>query len=198
MRDRQDIQLFAYDQAFKEFSDLWDAWKLLETKAQATLATVGIFAAGAFAFLTQAKPTDPLARHFLFGMMVFLGISLALSIWSIQIRSATTPFTKGVPDDILAHLSDTTMTLEQKHEFWLSKVTTSCSASNEKLRKTLEGKATILSCSLWTLLVAAGGAVVLVWLTLYVEQPSKVQDEKICSSSSNYILNFCPILRENL
>lgn len=175
MIERTDLHVFAYELAFKEFSDLWDAWKVLETKAQATLATVGIFEAGAFAYLTQAAPTAGYAKHLLFAMVIALGISLLLCAFSIRVRHTAAPFKIGVPGHILADAIGPGP-FEKRYEYWTGHATEVCLDANAKIRSALHKKALFLSASLWSLLIASVIAIGVVGGSLYIEAFKKTAD----------------------
>lgn len=140
--ERRDIFQFSYELAHKEYSDLWEAWKLLETKAQATLATAGIFEAGAFAYITQAKPTDMCSKFLLMILVIVLAAAVYFGVRAIQVREHNTPF-EGVIHGHIRYDVRTSQpgdSLSDIYTKWLVQAIELCADANEELHPKLMEK----------------------------------------------------------
>jgi hypothetical protein len=174
--DRKDIYQFALDISLREFADLWESWKQLEAKAQATLATAGIFEAGAFAYITQAKLGESwLIKAMLVGLAVVLAYSVCEGVRSILVKGVDTAFGgRQLYEDIWGSVknADPSQPLSDTHEGWIVTFTNLTADSNEKIRQTLDIKAARLKRSQWALVIAALLIVPLIVYTLYSAAPS--------------------------
>ncbi|MGJ7488580.1 hypothetical protein ACSFA2_25165 [Variovorax sp. LT2P21] len=179
--ERKEIYQFSYDLAHKEYADIWEAWKLLEAKAQATLATAGIFEAGAFAYITQAKPTDTASKIMLTLLVIVLAAAVAYGVQAIRIRDFNTPFLSKLHKDIRGTIerSQPTDSLSDLHAQWLIEATVLCTAANDKLRPKLDEKGKRLKRALGALLMASFLVVPLVACTLFFQTDPKTTEPSV-------------------
>ena len=98
---RIELRRFELEAAFREHTELWEAWKLVESKAQPLSATAGVFLAGVFAYASQKASELLLMERCL---LVFLSLLLLASVFqalrSIWVVSAPSPHlgTKGAEE----------------------------------------------------------------------------------------------------
>jgi hypothetical protein len=167
--ERKDILQFSYELAHKEYNDLWEAWKLLEAKAQATLATAGIFEAGAFAYITQAKPSDVSSKLMLMLLVVVLAAAVYFGVRAIQVRDHNTPFEGVIHADILSDVraAQPMDSLSDMHAKWLVLAIELCTDANDKLHPKLVEKGKNLTRAFRALIVASLLVVPLVAWSLF-------------------------------
>jgi hypothetical protein len=74
-----------------EHADLWDAWKVVESKAQPIAALAGVFLAGVFTYLGQLPANATAAEHCLLLAISVLLVACAVcalaAIWVANVRS---------------------------------------------------------------------------------------------------------------
>jgi hypothetical protein len=172
--ERKEIYQFSYDLAHKEYADLWEAWKMLEAKAQATLATAGIFEAGAFAYITQSKPDDMPSKIMLTLLVILLAGAVGFGVQAIRVRDLNTPFTGELHTLIRSDIerSQPIDSLSDLHSGWLIEATILCTDANHALRPKLEEKGKRLKRALGALMWASVLVVPLIACTLFF-QPDK-------------------------
>jgi ABC-type transport system involved in multi-copper enzyme maturation permease subunit len=107
-RERTEIARLMYENAIREHAELWDAWKMMETKAQVVLSIGGVFEAGLFAFLATAPPNS---QSFLIGTLLLLLIltllgSIIFAIASVGIRPVNSPHLGAVEVNFINSILD--------------------------------------------------------------------------------------------
>lgn len=172
--ERKDIFQFSYELAHKEYNDLWEAWKLLETKAQATLATAGIFEAGAFAYITQARPGDVSSKSMLMLLVIVLAAAVYFGVRAIQVRDHNTPFESLIHAHILndVRTAQPVDSLSDMHAKWLIQAIELCTDANDQLHLKLVEKGKNLTRAFRALIAASLLVVPLVGWSLFSEPPS--------------------------
>jgi len=88
-----------------EYKELQEDWKALESKAQGMIAIVGIFIAGAFAYVGEIKEDTIIGERLLL-LTIIIGLvsSVILSIISLKVREMFGPPIGGFLNQITSHL----------------------------------------------------------------------------------------------
>lgn len=149
---------FVFDRADHEHAELSEAWKLLDTKSQATTATAGVFVAAAFAFVRNTALDLTCSEVVLLALTVIaLVISIYYAICAMQVKEIAMPPTGSEAlNEIIAIFEKHTLpeSLDDRYIGLLGDSAKKWTGVNEKLRQELENKARLLRRSHGSLLVA--------------------------------------------
>jgi hypothetical protein len=159
MVTKTDFMEFAIGRAAHEHAELSEAWKLLDTKSQATTAIAGVFIAAAFAFFRNSEfhPTD-CEKALLALLVTALVGSIFSAILAMRIREITMPISGSEAlDDVVAIFKKHTLpeSLEDRYNGLLEDSIRNWAVVNAKLKGDLDRKATLLTCSHRLLLIAS-------------------------------------------
>lgn len=89
---KRELVQFAYDRSEHEHDELSEAWKLLDTKAQATAGIAGVFVAAAFAFVRNTSLQLNISEKWLLSLaLVFLAASIFSAVLAMLVRSVPMP-----------------------------------------------------------------------------------------------------------
>ncbi|MBT3068401.1 hypothetical protein [Rhodoferax sp. U11-2br] len=169
---RIDFRRFAYDSIVREHAELWDAWKVIEAKAQPVSAATGVFLAGVFAYATQLpKTASTFERLLLLIVAALLVIAIVQSLRAIWVVDAASPHLghegSNEVDDILKS-TQAHERLSDRFENLLNNTTNRWASSCESIRKDLNRKSNFLVCALKLLAWAAGGVFFLLLETVFL------------------------------
>lgn len=168
---RIEIRLYALSDVQTEHADLWDAWKVVESKAQPIAAVSGIFLAGVFAYLGQLPAGATLIeRCLLLSIAVLLIASVILALRAIWVADVASPHTSGSgineADDVI-HASTTDIELDERQDRMLQAAYKRWARACADIRVGLQGKQRLLSGCIWLLCAAAVLSLPLVYWTLF-------------------------------
>ena len=156
---KRDFLEFAIERSEHEHAELSDSWKLLDTKAQATTATAGVFVAASFAFIRNSQlHLETLERVFLALTIVALVVAIIEAIRSMRIRVVEMPPTGAETlEEIKKIFVKHTLpeSLEERYCGLLNDTLEQWVTVNNQIRNELQVKATRLSSSHRSLIVAA-------------------------------------------
>lgn len=170
--DRKEMAQMSYDNAIREHAELWDAWKVLESKAQTTLAISGALVAAAFAYVTtSANPAIfSWAGSVFIILITLLYCSIVLAVCCIRVAWVGSPHRGEKGHDEVMRLLDSndSMTASSTlHENLIRDTAKRWSRNNDKLGKALTGKANYLLHSQNALIAAAIFATLFIILFVY-------------------------------
>lgn len=153
-----------------EHADLWDAWKVVESKAQPIAALAGVFLAGVFTYLVQlpANATD-LEHYVLLAISVLLVACAVCALSAIWVANVRSPYLSSVGVDEVGDMlrasrdaDDLTDRQERMIEAGIARWTQACGGMRQELLRKQRllrwclaflGAASIMSLPLvfWTL-----------------------------------------------
>ena len=76
---RIEIRRFQLETAMREYNELWDAWKLVESKAQPLFAMAGVFLAGVFTYASSSAASS--ASWLVKALLMLLAVTLVVAIF---------------------------------------------------------------------------------------------------------------------
>lgn len=79
------------DSAARENADLWDSWRIVESKIQTILTIGGVYVAAAFAYVTQAKTCSLFESACLATAILSIGWSIWKALSASRIVSVDSP-----------------------------------------------------------------------------------------------------------
>ena len=128
----------------EEYKDLYDTWKSIDGKAQATATIAGIFLAAAFAIAREVPATFlPYQRTILVVAIVLLVATVCLCLFGLQIRRiSSAPIgenSKQLVDDLLPSL--TTRDQSERRQRFTKDTFDLWHLANEEFRKKSASKA---------------------------------------------------------
>jgi hypothetical protein len=165
---------FAVGRAEHEHTELSEAWKLLDTKSQATTAIAGIFIAAAFVFVRNTQLNLTYFEKTLLALVIFtLVLSILFAIRAMRVRDVSMPFT-GLEALTLANsiISDHEQcspfaSPESSYNNLLSDHIKKLDIVNNGLRRDIVSKSNSLKCSHYSLLAASIVISVLTYAALF-------------------------------
>jgi hypothetical protein len=164
MVSKKDFIEFVIDRAEYEHTELSEAWKLLDTKAQATTATAGVFVAAAFVFVRNTSLALNCSEKILLGLIVATLVgTIIFAIRAMRITEVAMSTTGSEAlDQIEAIFEKHTLpeSLDDRFVGFVADVTRTWIGVNQDLRKKLVHKADLVRISHGMLL----GATLLVLL----------------------------------
>lgn len=84
---------FSLNEIHKEYTELWDAWKIIEAKCQPIAAISGFYLAGIFAYINNSNNNHSAYVNFiLLAISIFLFLCIVFSLLAISIYKVKTPF----------------------------------------------------------------------------------------------------------
>lgn len=153
-----------------EYAELWDSWKVVESKAQPIAAIAGAFLAGAFAYVGQLKGAsiaEQIVLLVVVGLLIVCAVSALCAIWITDVAS---PYlsSEGVDEveDMLQISADVEELRLRRERMMLAAISRWASAC-DGLRTALGRKRSLLNRCLGTLSVAGCLCVPLVLLMMY-------------------------------
>lgn len=172
--DKRDIYELAFDVSKRELADCLDAWKQLEVKAQATLATAGIFEAAAFAYITTVEKPHWIVVVLLACLVASLAISVVQGLRAIRVVDVPTPYGgRQEYDDVLGSVDSTHPpdSLSSLYEVWLLHFLRQNAEASNKMHEGLITKGRLLKRSQFFLIIASTLVVPLTVCSLYTAMP---------------------------
>lgn len=160
---------FALDAAIRHHAELWDAWKVVEAKAQTTLTVGGVLIAGVAAYVTQSVSPHTLCEKLsLSVLLLVLIVSTAMGVAAILVKDTSSPHLgqaalEEVDQLIAKSLPDTWL---DSYERLVRDTTQRWVQSNEEVESALNVKAARLAWSQKGLLGGLGWTVFVVGVTL--------------------------------
>lgn len=146
----------AVDACKQEHEELSEQWNALDTKAQGTMATAGIFVAGMLAFINTLSQTATAAQKwFLTGAAVLLALCIVVALRVLAVREVTSAPVgaqlRKLVDDLLGVPGAITPSRLQNFardhmRMW--------EAANKDVRDVNASKAKQLACAQWILFAA--------------------------------------------
>ncbi|RYH29268.1 MAG: hypothetical protein EON54_22650 [Alcaligenaceae bacterium] len=169
---RVEFRRFEHDAAVREYSELWDAWKVVEAKAQPLSTIAAVFLAGVFAFASQTSLTANLAVRALLVLLALLLVAAIMqalrSIWVVDVQSPHMGMaTKEEVDALMAPDRGPTDSLHIRYENALSDTSRRWLEACDDIRPKLAKKVRLLTCSFKCLAAAAVVTLFLIATTLY-------------------------------
>lgn len=158
-KHRIDFRQFSYDAAVREHAELWDAWKMIEAKAQSVSAATGVFLAGVFAYASQLpKDATTLERSMLVlvaAMLVAAIVQSLRAIWVIDTASPHLGSDGKVEVDAILRATQPHESLDARYENLLNNTTERWTSSCSEIREDLSRKSKLLGGALKLLAYAA-------------------------------------------
>ena len=159
MVTKKNFMEFAIGRAEHEHAELSEAWKLLDTKAQATTAIAGVFVAASFAFVRNSAFHPSFYEKILLGLTVAaLVISIYFALSAMRIRQVPMPIT-GIEtlQDVIAIFKKHTLpeSLDNRYNGLLEDSITKWGCVNSSLSSSLICKSKSLARSHGSLMIAA-------------------------------------------
>jgi hypothetical protein len=168
---KRDFLDFAIARSEHEHAELSDSWKLLDTKAQATTATAGVFVAASFAFIRNSQlQLDYLERISLALTVLTLVVAIIEAIRSMRIRLVDMPPTGAETlEEIKKIFVKYTLpeSLDERYCGLLNDTLEQWVTVNNRVRDELKVKAKLLSRSHLSLIVSAILVLILTIAALY-------------------------------
>ena len=175
-QDQLDLRKFALEAAFKEHAELWDAWKVIEAKAQPLSATTGVFLAALFAYAASLKDATWLEMAMTVLLALLLLCSTLWALWAIRVVDAPSPHLgTGVAveiDQILANTHPPNSLLD-RHVNLINDTATRWLETCELLREELGRKQRSFNRSLACLAAATVVAMLLILSIACFKQPTQ-------------------------
>ncbi|WP_458232258.1 hypothetical protein [Roseateles sp. P5_E8] len=170
-QSRVELRRLELDAAVKEHAELWDAWKVIESKAQPVSTTAGVFLAGVFAYASQQSSNGTILEK---SLLVLLAIVLLASvvealrtIWVVTVSSPHLGLKTKEEVDLILARTQPPDSLEARYEGLLSDTAGRWLAACEEVRASLGRKSGLLIRSLRWLAAAAAITAVLIPVTLF-------------------------------
>jgi hypothetical protein len=160
-----------------EHADLWDAWKVVESKAQPIAALAGVFLAGVFTYLGQLPANaTPLEHYFLLAISVLLVTCAVCALRAIWVADVRSPYLSSVDVDEVGDMlrtSSDASDLANRHERMIQAAVTRWTLACTSLRLELQRKQRLLRWCLGLLGTASVLSVPLVFWTLFERVATK-------------------------
>jgi hypothetical protein len=175
IQKRIELRIVALDERKAEYSELWDSWKVVESKAQPIAAVAGIFLAGVFGYLVQLPITaSKWERGILLLIATLLVGCVVTGLMAIWVSSVSSPYISSedvdeVDDQLREAANDGE--LDERHERMIQSATNRWKLACGKIRTALERKKNLLSACLTFLCFAGGATLPLVYWTLFQRTP---------------------------
>lgn len=172
---RIELRRFELEAAIREYADLWDAWKVLESKAQPLSATAGVFLAAVFAYASQGVKGGPWGRCLLLLVAVLLVACVVQALRSMWVVTVESPHLGLEAADEVDRIIDKTMppdSYDARLEGLIADTARQWLRACEDIRPKLLRKSELLACSLKLLAWSAGTTIVLVGVTLFCKVTS--------------------------
>lgn len=173
-RTRIELRQQALADLKAEYAELWDSWKVVESKAQPIAGLAGVFLAGVFAYVSQLKGAS---REEEVTLIVIAGLLIACAIFALSaiwVTSVASPYlsSEGIDeiDDMLLASADCDE-LQQRQERMVQAATQRWTAACSEMRTALDRKRWRLNKCVMALCCAAGFCVPLVLLMMYGRTP---------------------------
>lgn len=162
---------FEMDAAVREHAELWDAWKVVESKAQPVSTTAGVFLAGVFAYASAASSSAGVPEKFLLiilAVLLLFSIVQALrSIWIVEVASPHLGLGAKNEIDRILQVSQPPNNLDGRYENLLADTAQRWMQTSDKIRVSLQKKTKLLTSSLRFLAWAAVVTMCLVVTSLF-------------------------------
>lgn len=162
MVTKKDFMEFTVGLAEHEHAGLSEAWKLLDTKSQATTAIAGVFIAAAFVFVRNTQLHLACFEKILLTLVIFtLVLSIGFAIRAMRVRDVPMPFTGlealNITNSIISdHEQHSPLaSLENPYNNLLSDHIRKLDIVNNGLRRDIDSKSNSLKCSHYSLLTAS-------------------------------------------
>lgn len=153
-----------------EYAELWDSWKVVESKAQPIAALAGVFLAGAFAYVGQLKGAGEAEQATLIAIVGLLIGGTVAALSAIWITDVTSPYlsSEGVDetDDMLRE-SANEAELQLRHERMIQAAIGRWTSACNETRAALDRKRWLLNKCLFALCSAGAFCVPLILLMMY-------------------------------
>lgn len=156
---RIELRRFGLEAARIEHGELWDAWKVVEAKAQPTAAIAGVFLAGVFSYLAQLPAAATGYERLLLVVIVILLVGSIIeglrAIWIVDVASPHIG-AMGVEEiDAIIELTQPPDRLEARQENLMRDTTQLWLIASRDVRTALTRKGKLLKRSLLLLSWAA-------------------------------------------
>ena len=170
VQTRIDLRRESLAELKAEYAELWDSWKVVESKAQPFAALAGVFLAGAFAYVGQLKGASTAEHVILLTIVALLIAGIVFALSAIWITDVSSPYlsSEGIDeiDDLLGASADSAE-LQLRRERMIQAAIKRWTGACNETRSTLVNKRQLLNHCLLTLCSAAGFCVPLVLLMIY-------------------------------
>lgn len=170
VKTRIELRQKALDDIKAEYAELWDSWKVVESKAQPIAALAGVFLAGAFAYVGQLKGASEAEQVTLVAIVALLIAGAVFALSAIWITDVTSPYlsSEGVDEiDDMLHVSADEAELQLRRERMIQAAISRWTNACSKTRAALDRKRWLLNKCLFALCCAGGFCVPLVLLMMY-------------------------------
>lgn len=168
---RIELRTGALDERKAEYAELWDSWKVVESKAQPIAALAGIFLAGVFGYLSQLSSSATKGERYLLlaiaALLIGCVISGLLAIWVSDVSSPyiSSEGVEEVNDQLREAANDAE--LDERHERMIQSAIRRWSFACTNVRESLAKKRRLLTVCLSLLCCAGGLSLPLVFWTLF-------------------------------
>lgn len=154
-----DFRQFVLDAAVREHTALWDAWKMIEAKAQAVSGMTGVFLAGVFAYASKLSlDTSMLERSILIlvaAMLVTAIVQALRAIWIIETASPHLGSTAVAEVDDILRVNQPQESLDVRYANLLNDTGKRWASTCDTIRVDLNQKKMLLETALRILASAA-------------------------------------------
>lgn len=167
---RIELRRFELEAAVREYNDLWDAWKVIEAKAQPLSATAGAFLAGVFAYASQAEEIGVWGQSLLLLLAILLVACVVQALRSIWAVTVDSPHLGSAAADQVDLILDKTIppdSYDYRLEGLIADTAREWLSACEDVRTQLARKTRLLTCSLMLLASSAGITIALIAVTLF-------------------------------
>lgn len=172
---RIEMRAHALEVLKSEHAELWDSWKVVESKAQPIAALAGVFLAGVFAYLGQLPASASSTERFMLLLIAaLLVVSAILALAAIWITDVKSPYlsSQGIDevDDMLREATNAA-DLDDRHERMIQSAVFRWTAACENIRKGLQRKRDLFSGCLLALSCAGAACLPLAAWMLFGRAP---------------------------
>jgi hypothetical protein len=161
----RDFLEYSHDRAKGEYTELLDAWKQIDTKAQGATAIAGIFLAAAFAYAKSPTATFTVLEKCGLALVVLSLVSaVALAAWALMVRPTfglAASRTAIMATDALDAAAGASSELTRRYIGLLADTVNALGPVNRDLAASVNGKAWRVKAAYVAILCAAGGIVLL-------------------------------------
>ncbi|WP_417069713.1 hypothetical protein [Niveibacterium terrae] len=160
---------FSLSQTAREHVELGDAWKQIDTKAQASTAAAGVFVGGVFVFVrTPALVLDSIERLFVCFVLLCLVLSTVFSVRGMLVRKIPMPRTgQQIFQEVERLWGDPSNELMGRYLGLVGDSIKDWARTNSAIVEALERKGRVVAWAQGALIVSAFAIVVLVAYSIF-------------------------------
>ena len=158
-KNRIDFRQFVHEAAVREHTELWDAWKMIEAKAQSVSGATGVFLAGVFAYASKLPADSSMLERsiliFVAAMLVCAIVQALRAIWVIKTASPHLGLDAKAEVDQILKATQPHESMDARYENLLNDTATRWTSACATVREDLNRKSQLLVTALRILACAA-------------------------------------------